>query len=54
MMKRKYMTAYFKPFNFTNKRLSRSTYLIRINATYSKSSVLHPLVIFAIILVVYL
>ena len=38
-MKRKYMTVYSKSFNFTNKRLSWSTYLIRIYATYSKLSV---------------
>ena len=36
---------------FTNKRLSWSTYLIRTNTTHSKSSIIHPLVIFAIILI---
>ena len=38
----------------TNDYPSWSTYLIRTNAKYSKSSVIHPLVIFAIILIVYL
>ena len=52
-LKRKYMTAYLKSFH-KHATWGLDLCMLSCHATYSKSSVIHPLVIFAIILIVYL
>ena len=51
-LKRKYIIAHYKSFH--RQTSANLIYVIRTNATYSHSSVTHPVIIFAIILIVYL
>lgn len=51
-LERKFIIAHYKSFH--RQTHANLIYVIRTNATYSHSSVTHPLIIFAIILIVYL